>query len=518
MSMRGRRRGGNVGASNLVIIESVPIDDWFSSPRQIRCCPPGSPLAGKLLVANYGDVNSHIRNPDLSFYSKFYGVPSFEDHGINADSLNIYTSSWATGTLAIVRKRDINTGAIVASSARIDGMRMIDSGDPLHVYVTSNNGTDGHGVRMITKSTMTVTTVGGNPVQILATGTGDNQFTNPLGVLYIATNADSGFLYICEETRIVKIAVVTTAGSESFTWNTSYAIPAYDICFDGTNFYTQRNTATRKFDASFNEVASITCVGYSITYIPDQGDGYGATLGIVNSINPHLERRKCSDLSAINSVGSSGDGSSSLFDPTFTTAVATDIIATSDDGISQVMTRTGTGPYTYALSLNGFAAAFHRTPGPHKWTFRVNGGLGLVTAMDGNTDTITSTKNIPKCNNLTSLKLQTNVGQVLNLSFLSTKLAIVWAYGCGAGITGSIRHMLLATSINLRENGASQAQVDAWIDDLWQNRDVMAICAVDLNGTNTAPSGVYQEATPPTTGNEKVFDLVENYGWTVATS
>jgi putative lipase involved disintegration of autophagic bodies len=76
--------------------------------------------------------------------------------------------------------------------------------------------------------------------------------------------------------------------------------------------------------------------------------------------------------------------------------------------------------------------------------------------------------------------------------------------------------MLAATSINLRENGASQAQVDQWIDDLWQNRDVMTPGAASFSGSNAAPSGTYQDATPPTTGKEKAYDLVENYGWSLA--
>jgi hypothetical protein len=273
-------------------------------------------------------------------------------------------------------------------------VRMIDaSGDPLHVYVTSNNAADGHGVRMVTKSTMAVTG-GGTPVQILATGTGDNQFTNPLGLLYIATNADSGFLYVCEATRICKIAVVTTAGSESFTWTTSYAIAANDLAWDGTNFYVQSSTQTIKYDNVFTDATKVAtaCVGYSITYIPDQGDGYGATLAIVDSTNSHLERRKCSDLSAINSVGSAGDGSSSLFDPTFTTSVATQIEYKFDDGFSYV-TPSGT---SHALSWNGFAGYSFRTAGPHKCTISVRGRLGLVTGIDARSDAITLYKNLQK--------------------------------------------------------------------------------------------------------------------------
>jgi hypothetical protein len=475
-------------ADKLVITTAVSVDDQSGPSLQIRY------NSGKLYVGQ-NDNRILIRNCDLSNFSKFALLTYTVWRSIDRDASNIYAYSGSSGRLYSFSP---NTYLSSAFSAYTSG-RMIDaSGDPLHVYATSNNAADGHGIRMVTKSTMAVTG-GGTPVQILATGTGDNQFTNPLGILYIATNADSGNLFICEATRIVKLAVVTTTGSESLTWTTSYAIAANDLAWDGTNFYVQSSTQTIRYDASFTDATkvAVACVGYSITYIPDQSDGYGPTLAIADSTNSHLERRKCSDLSAINSVGSAGDGSSSLCDPKITGASG---IWQDDEG-SAFSAASGADIYKH-----GFAGDFFRSPGPHrmKWT----GLLSGITAIDANTDGIIGEiKNLHKCINLTSLKLQTNPALVLNLGQLSAKMVTLWAYACGAGIAGSIRHMILATSINLRENGASSAQVDQWIGDLYANKDIMAPGTANFNGTNLAPSaGAKAQAD----------ELIATYGWTVA--
>ena len=544
-------------ADKIVVWENVLLDNLFSSPKQIRWSA-GYPGGGKLLVANGGSsITSqlHARNSDLSFFSKYAPMadPTFKYWcGIDSDSLNTYAISTYDDLL---HKCSLNF-ILVASSTAILNARMIDaSGDPLHVYVTSNNAADGHGIRMITKSTMTVTSVGGNEVKILATGTGDNQFTNPLGVLFVSTGVGTGNLFICEATRICKIAVVTTAGSESLTWTTSYAIAANDLTFDGTNFYAQSNTTTKKCDASFDEVASTACVGYSITYIPDQGDGNGATLGIVNISGNCLYRRKCSDLSLIATVGSYGDGSSSLFDPTFTTDKDTTILATCDDGISQIMTKTGSAPsITHALSLNGFAAAFHRTPGPHKWTFKVNGGLGLVTRVDNDADAVITVKNFLKLNNCTRYTLASNPNFIVSASqlpranivyltqdtanlgvsgstsdfsanatelylkltgisdsianFQSTVLQYLYAYLCGVS-AGSIAKFVAAIDFRFQSNGWLTADVDTVLRTIPNSS--YATPTLSIGGTNQAPSGaVWQQpanlADPATwTGLEAIW-------------
>lgn len=430
----GGKDGGGGNSTQLAIYTNTPVDDQFSSPKQIRW----SAALGKLLVGNL--IYSHIRNADLSFSEKINN-PRLS-HGVDSDTNNIYSV-----TLSDFYKHTITSlraGTNYVSTFGIASLRMLDaSGDPLHVYVTSNNTTDDHGIRMITKSTMAVTG-GGTPVQILATGTGDNQFTNPLGILYVATNADSGFLYVCEATRICKIAVVTTAGSESFTWNTSYAIAANDLAWDGTNFYAQSSTQTIKYDNVFTDATKVAtaCVGYSITYIPDQGDGNGATLAIVDSTNSHLERRKCSDLSAINSVGSAGDGLSSKFDPVLTTSVATQVEFKMDDGWSYV-TALGT---THAILWNGFDGYSFRSAGPHKCTITVRGGLGRVTGIDCTVDSIVSLKNLLKCANTSSFLAYTNTDIAMDLLQVPRQVTIFYAQH--TSITGNTKD-LPTTLLNL---------------------------------------------------------------------
>ena len=74
------------------------------------------------------------------------------------------------------------------------------------------------------------------------------------------------------------------------------------------------------------------------------------------------------------------------------------------------------------------------------------------------------------------------------------------------------------------ENAWSQANVDACVNAFWANKAnfTYATPSLDiLGGSNAAPSGTYQAASPPTTGKEKIYDLVNgNYTpagpeWTV---
>ncbi len=550
------------------ILTNVPVDDQFSSPKQIRWA--GNVAGGKLLVANDPASNYYIsgRNSDLSFYSKWFISAGNIIYGCDADSSNVYS---IIGSAGGIYKHNLNINTKTYFPGIAASPRMIDaSGDPLHVYVTSNNATDGHGVRMVTKSSMTVTTVGGNPVQILATGTGNNQFTNPLGVLFVSTGVGTGKLYICEATRICVLDVVTTAGSESLAWSTSHAIAANDLAWDGTNFYVQTATQTIKYDSVFTDGTKVAtaCVGYSITYIPDQSDGYGATLAIVDSTNSHLERRKCSDLSAINSVGSAGDGSSSLFDPTFTTSVATQITYQFDDGFTYV-TPLDT---SHALSWNGFAGHSFRSAGPHKCTVKVAGGVELVTGIDVIQDYVLSVTNYKKLIKITSLSsygtgntwpirisdlpscLYWNVypylsGNLLefnrnlttvyggncaniygSLSDLPNTSTTIWVYGSINILPTSIAHLIAIHDLRIYSMGWLTADVDTVINSMYTARANYTYAtgpSLQIGGTNQSPSGSYTDplVTPgdgnsnsdwswdgtkhvPLTGKAKIYYLV----------
>lgn len=440
-------------------------------------------------MANGGTtVNFCIRNADLSFSSKYWFAAAAMI-GIDADANNIYSVAGMT-----VRKWTGFFESSVPSSA-ISSPRMIDfSGDPDYGYVTSNNATDGHGVRKIRKSDMTVV------ASLLATGAGDGQFQDPLGIKYY-----NGYLYVVDlgNKRVVKI----DASGSGLTWDsvpyTTLNTP-YDIDCDGTYWYMLVSNLIIKKDINFanlSPIVQIAAVSYSICIIPDQGDGYGQTLAITDNTNSHLARYKCSDLSLINEVGSAGDGVNTLCDPQVTGPAGT---WRDSEGNSYAVASAAN------ISKNGLSGDFFRGT-PNRMTYRpTSGNLSAITAIDANADGIVGEiKNLYRCSNLTSLKLQTNPALVLDLSRLSAKLQALWAYACGAGIYGSIRHMTALSSVNLRENGASQAQVDQWIGDLYANKDIMAPGTANFNGTNSAPS---------TAGKAQADELVADYAWTITYS
>ena len=72
-------------------------------------------------------------------------------------------------------------------------------------------------------------------------------------------------------------------------------------------------------------------------------------------------------------------------------------------------------------------------------------------------------------------------------------------------------HLLTSISeIQIYSNGYSSAIVDAVLEEMYTHRMSFTAAAPYLNigGTNAAPSGLYQDATPPTTGLEFAFKLV----------
>jgi hypothetical protein len=62
---------------------------------------------------------------------------------------------------------------------------------------------------------------------------------------------------------------------------------------------------------------------------------------------------------------------------------------------------------------------------------------------------------------------------------------------------------------NYQNCGLSQADVDAVLAAIYARRASFTATAPSLNisGTNADPSGVYQDADPPTTGLEYVYEL-----------
>lgn len=56
---------------------------------------------------------------------------------------------------------------------------------------------------------------------------------------------------------------------------------------------------------------------------------------------------------------------------------------------------------------------------------------------------------------------------------------------------------------------ASQAAVDAIVQEIYDNWAGYTAAAPSLNisGTNSAPSGTYQDGDPPTTGKEYIYEI-----------
>ncbi len=391
--MTRHRRSGDPNINKLIVNTNCGPDNEFNIPREARW----SAALGKLLVVQGGtnDTRFGLRAADLSYFAKFAGSSPV---AIDSDNSNIFIAKY--GASSQIFKLSFYGYGVVTNGPFISNIRMISAQPANHILTTSNNAADGHGIYLVRKSDMTVV------ASILATGTGDNQFTNPLGVFYVAGNA-----YVCDSTRIIQLAVDDTLGT--LTWVTSWAIVANDLCFDGTNWFVQSATQTIKYDASFTDATkvAVACVGYSLTIIPDQSDGYGATLAITNNSGSCLYRRKCSDLSLIATVGSAGDGSASLFDPTFTTSVPTQIEYKFDDGFSYV-TASGT---SHALSWNGFAGYSFRSAGPHRCTVTVRGGLRAVSDIDVRIDSITAIKNFRRMR-LSTCNIHTNPSLALSLA------------------------------------------------------------------------------------------------------
>jgi hypothetical protein len=250
----------------------------------------------------------------------------------------------------------------------------------------------------------------------LADGSGDGQFDDPLGIFYYNSEV---FVADYDNSRIS----VWTVSGETLTYARKYDLgyKPMDLCFDGTNWYVQSEANTYKYDNVFTDATktSTVCVGYSLTIVPDQSDGNGATLAISNNSGNCLYRRKCSDLSLVATIGSSGDGSASLFDPTFTTSVPTTVTYQMDDGFTYT-TPLGT---SHAISWNGFAGYTFRNDGPHRCTARVP--LGLVTALVADSDAIVEIRNLARLANIGSLSAYTNNNLVLRLRDIPRKTITV---------------------------------------------------------------------------------------------
>jgi hypothetical protein len=121
----------------------------------------------------------------------------------------------------------------------------------------------------------------------------------------------------------------------------------------------------------------------------------------------------------------------------------------------------------------------------------------------------------------------------LALLFLSTLSTINWTVGVNAPMPSTMQTLTVRACANIAaistwainsyraivyENNLAQAAVDAVLAAIWANKAnyIYATPSLDIAGTgNAAPSGTYQAASPPTTGKEYAYDLV-NGAYTAA--
>lgn len=209
-------------------------------------------------------------------------------------------------------------------------------------------------------------------------------------------------------------------------------------------------------------------------------------------------------------------------------------------------------PFIEAAAL---AALYKATSGPG-WTNKTNWlqtpvaddwhGVtvagGHVTQINLNTNNLVGT--IPAAiGNLTSLitlYLYTNSLSGAIPTAIGNLTSLVWLFLNGNSLSGAIpteignlsRLTQLGLSGNsldlsgnfvaglfsiqflyMENNGWTQAESNALLDDIYAAKDNYTYASgivLQMHGTNTAPSGTYQDNCPPTTQKEKAFELVND--------
>jgi hypothetical protein len=124
--------------------------------------------------------------------------------------------------------------------------------------------------------------------------------------------------------------------------------------------------------------------------------------------------------------------------------------------------------------------------------------------------TINNNTSLATVNNLANINYSntTTSSNVFNLS--GNALNMTFPFGTNSFIPNSIQ---------IQNNGMSQANVDATIDAIYQNAALWntytAAKSLTINGTNAAASGIYQFSATPSTGKEKIYYLINTKGWSI---
>ena len=188
--------------------------------------------------------------------------------------------------------------------------------------------------------------------------------------------------------------------------------------------------------------------------------------------------------------------------------------------------------------------------GLHRAVYRpASGGLAAITAIDANTDLLTSVWGIEKISALSFLSLSINAGLVISLAsipptttlyardcnYISGSLSqlkdgcqTVYLYRSPSVLPGSISHLTTIRELGVYTLGWLTADVDVVLLSI-ANAIVAdaahftyATPALQIGWNNEAPSGTYQAPTgpggTPTSGLEAVWIMTHNTGhtWTVS--
>jgi len=197
----------------------------------------------------------------------------------------------------------------------------------------------------------------------------------------------------------------------------------------------------------------------------------------------------------------------------------------------------------YLINLTGLTYNANTDPLPSGLTsLTLNNLTGLT--YNANTDPLPSGLTYLYLNTLTGLTYNANTDPLpsgLTYLYLNTLAGLTWEINASQPFPTGATACLAITCPNVTvsawtdnairsiqlENAYNAAAVDAVLAAIWTNKAnfTYATPTLDLlGGSNAAPNGVYQAASPPTTGNEYKYDLVngsytaDGPEWTVTTA
>lgn len=221
-------------------------------------------------------------------------------------------------------------------------------------------------------------------------------------------------------------------------------------------------------------------------------------------------------------IVNTGGPATGTFDPTIGVSRSRPATLLFGDGSSE--SKTGTSlDFSHTYPANGV------------WRARLRGvPLREITSIYAKDDLVTEIRRLRRCVRLSSLEAYTNPSLRASLRDVPAGVTYLSASWCSL-ITGDLSDVPaevttlhayhcplispvgihLLTSINdirIYDNGYSSAVVDAVLEEMYTHRMsfTAAAPALQIGGTNAAPSGVYQNASPPTTGLEYVYKLVND--------